>query len=160
MGYETRLYIVNKSSMDRNICLIDSKVFSCYTDDEGKSYYYFIDGNTRASVPADATVKRGNRCEVIAMIELCNAGDLSLHSICKFADSDGSSIYSADGNNLIGLDDYSDYRKFIPITDVIEAMEKYNKTEGYRRFHIALATLKTVAVTFPHEEVGCLCYGH
>jgi hypothetical protein len=113
-------------------------------------------------------VKEGPWCNVIATIDLRKAG--TLPGICKFEESDGHYAYDPfDGNKILGLDGYGDYRKFIPLQEVIDIFNthiKEAKDKGqvpYRRFVAALALLKGIKSSFKNSdthEIECLFYGH
>jgi hypothetical protein len=99
-------------------------------------------------------------------MDLCKVGHC-FGGTCSFAESDGSYAFDPfDGNALIGLDDYGNYRKFVPIQEVIDTLQKEIKEANergehpYRRFIIALDLLKSLQENFSHEELGCLFYGH
>lgn len=188
MGYETKMLVVEKSKCNnqlQSICIIGEliingarvlgckderitqKVYQCYKE-SNDSYIYFPDSNTKTTLPSGVLVKEGPWCNIIAMVELgkCGAGP----GICKFEDSDGHYAYDPfDGNSIIGLDGYGDYRKFVPIQEIIDIFQheiKEAKTKGevpYRRHVIALSTLKSAKASFQTNEIheiGCLFYAH
>lgn len=164
MGYELKMYVVEKSKHCKEIIgLIDGKVYNIFTDinkkDEEELFYY-PDHDTKTIVPKGSVLKYdGSYLHIIGMIELSKCGMLDINSVCSFENSDGNYMYSDNGNDLIGLDLYGSYRRFIPIEEVIDALKESNKKESYRRFDIALAMLKSVKKTFS-DNIGCVFFGH
>lgn len=164
MGYDQRMYIVERSTMGtcNHTALIDDKVFSIFKNDHADEspFIYFPDHNTRTLVPSNVIVKYGKFMSVLGMIELYKCDyDFKHDSVCKFEESDGDYMYDTNGNDLIGLDAYGDYRRFVPIDKMIELIEKCNSEDCYRRYEIALAFLRSVKTHFT-SDVGCVIYGH
>lgn len=167
MGYELTLMVVSKSRYPHgSIALIEDRVYIAYEKDGGLIYY--SGPNTAAPVPPESKVFRDSSwCEVVSVLELCKCG-LENSGICKFEESDGHYAYLPfNGNDLIGIDCYGSYRKFVPIQYVIDEMAdniREIKSKGetpYRRYVSALAHLKSVKRSFTKmDNMGCLCYGH
>jgi hypothetical protein len=174
MGYEIKMLVVARSSHGMNnasVLIPDDKygtVYNCYQDKGNDTYYYYPDHNTKTVVPLDAVIKVGPWCELLAMVEFCKIG--SMPGICKFEESDGCYVYDPfDGNKILGLDGYGDYRKFVPIQEVIDTIKEnieYVKDKGhepYHRFVEALPFLKQIKKSHSKwhpNDIGCLFYGH
>ena len=172
MGYELKMLVVEKhDNMLHDLALIKGEVFTVFKDEQrGKGRrkrIYFPDRKTKTPVPRNAKIKSGPWCELLGVLDLCKCGDVAVEceSICGFEESDGSHAFNPfDGDALIGLDCYGSYRKFVPIDDVIKALEKeLSKGQPYRRFTAAFALLQDIKEGFHDTDttkVGCLFYGH
>jgi hypothetical protein len=163
MGYELKMYVVTRHAQHLTIVNIKDNVYDCYYNYNGdkEKYIYYPTPNQSSIVPKNAKRINGRFCLVIGMIDLCNCADKFKNmSICKFEESDGCFIYSPDdGNKLVGLDNYGDYRRFVPIDNVLKELKDNEK--DYQRFTIAIALLESIKKTFSErEDVGCLFYGH
>lgn len=113
MGYESRIYIVDKSITHKTR---EGKTFPPITNNSGKRY-----------------------AEVIASVDMCKMGDFS--DIFK-VETD-CYIYGNDGNTEIEKDCYGDPLKEAPLPDVIAYLEKYARSrEYYRRINPLLSLLK------------------
>ncbi|MCX5884303.1 MAG: hypothetical protein NT096_00060 [Proteobacteria bacterium] len=179
MGYETKMLVVEKNiGMNHYSCMIEElhatstkeqfkkTVYNCFKESDG-SFSYYPD-HTKITVPSGAIVKEGPWCHIIGMVELSKGG--TFPGICKFEDSNGDYVYDPfDGNKILGLDGYGDYRKFVPIQEVINILQEHIKEakaidqKPYRRYVAALGLLKGIKLSFyngPTHEIGCLFYGH
>jgi hypothetical protein len=160
MGYELKMYVVSVKQVQCNdrIALIDEKVRHCFNNEEDKSnYYYFDENDTKHYITKEPTID-AYYGQIIAMVDLCKC-DLSNTGIWKFEEGDVY-CFDNDGNSLIGLDSYGDYRKLVSIDSVLDEMKKLNEKENYRRFTIAISMLENVKALFPNENVGCIFFGH
>lgn len=164
MGYEMKMYVVERTNMNSKTVLIDGMVHIVFsqTNNGVTTNFYYRDRNTRGKLPHNATVKEGRWMKILGMVDLCKCGNFYIKdSICKFENSDGSHMYSENGNDYIGLDDYGDYRRFVPIKEVIDKMEVANKESPYIRYDMALALLKAVQNSYHSAiDVGCVFFGH
>jgi hypothetical protein len=172
MGYETQMIIVEKySTMKQPNCIIDDKLHNCFQKDTTSPFIYYPDHNTETPVPPNTIIKKGDWCKIIATLDLAKTG-ISLPGLSTFEKSDGSFAYSPfDGNQVLGLDPYGEYRSFIPIDQAIDLIKKAiqedakkNHNQPYRRFTIALSLLESIKKEYlPHEgitQIGCLFWGH
>jgi hypothetical protein len=165
MGYELDMYVVDKSyASNTKIVLVDNNVYSVYSDYKynDERLYFYPDGNTRIYIKKEPIIK-GSISILIGMLDLCKTS-LQHTGICKFEESDGACAYDpSDGNKLIGLDPYGDFRSFVPIATVIEDLLTdliKNKGREYRRHVVAFEMLKAIQNTFKGSDIGCLFYGH
>jgi hypothetical protein len=163
MGYEALMLIVKKTRLPRGIVLVDDKVYNLYTDEDtngASRMFYYNKDSIKTPVPTMARTKSGPYCQILATIDLAKPG-FTIPGICKFEESDGHHVYDPfDGNKLLSLDGYGDYRKFIPAQDVLNILKDQYQKESYRRVLMAIVLLKATIESHPNEEIGCLFYGH
>jgi hypothetical protein len=167
MGYELKMYVVEKGTGNRGFVFINGdRVSHCFEElgntrnapKEGHSYH--LDG-IPTPVPKTSIVLKSTYCSVLAMLDLCCC-QLPFAPVVPFEKSDGCYMYENDGDTLVGLDECGDYRSFISLDTVLKGIRKANESSPYRRFDIAIALLKSVKKGFKSniDNIGCLFYGH
>lgn len=168
MGYETRMYVVARSqvAMKREIAFVDNRMVAVFRDKKDKAVYYERDGETKRDLPEDTQTVSAVWGDLIAMFDLskCGLGPVGRvidYSVVDLEKTDTYVYEPTDGNELIGEDRYGSFRRFVPIEEVIKALEEEVKDEEpYRRFVSALALLRSIKQEFTHEVLGCLFYGY
>jgi len=101
---------------------------------------------------------------VVASVELCKPGQGAFSTLMgnagnsRVTDAPLAYFYGTDGNTHIAEDSYGDPLAVMSVDDVIKALTADNKREKYRRFDLALATLKAFKKGFPDGVI--LGYGH
>jgi hypothetical protein len=154
MGYETRLIIGR----------------SCHTSDEIERGDLVIeDGETCRPWLKDGKgefIKTGRKATyfmVYAEIDLCKCGYLSEINKLDRINKDESHFWewygSGDGNKEITEDAYGEKPKPLPLSVVVDALEKDAKDNDYRRFKWALGLLKSMQDD-AEENLSVLLYGH
>lgn len=175
MGYETKMLIVRKShrgGLGTKLAKVETLVINngdetreteivqVYYDMPDEFYYY--KNNKSLPLPKGTAIKEGVWCQVVAMIEFSKMG--SWPGICSFEDSDGTYVYDPfDGDKIIGLDPYGDYRKFVPIKEILNYVREIKSKLKEPNYLIASAEalLSSFAlVNNGYDEFGCLFYGH
>lgn len=180
MGYETRMYICEHADirMEEFIRVTDGELkgtFHLFSEDTGPfDKYFYHDGNTKTYVKSltDVGYERFQASwgSIIAMIDMskCSVGEFGelisiSHNSVKSLEKGmarGHFYCPGDGNKTIAYDMYDDPMYFVNAKEVLEALKVVVKNDDYRRFKIALSTLKETMKHFPPEYLKVLFYGY
>jgi len=121
-----------------------------------ESKLYLCDGS-------DLHPKSGNGktwAQVIAIVDLCVCGrESETAELIQASHESKWFVYSDDGDTPILEDPYGDPLKAVDADLLIEAMDRDNRKEYYRRFELALAMLKVCRERFG-ERFIVLHFGH
>lgn len=138
MGYETKLFIVEKS---RRV------ITNWKTGKKEKVNGEIINGKEMFSA------------DLIVTFDLCKCYPVS-DAMRKYPDTD-SYIYMDDGNTELIEDMYGEPLKEIPLADAVEILEEAANEDGYRRFAPCLALLEALYNNKDKwGEIVVLHYGH
>lgn len=159
MGYETKMFVVQKSSSDYRDTftkLPSGEWVHCYEgrQDDYEYNYYYDKADAEMILPKNIIKMHMGWSSVIAMVDLCKIDGTSFLRSLPVTDS---YFYDIDGNTPIIVDKYGEMLKEATIEQAIEYMEKENSEEEYRRFTTAIALLKTIP-----DNYNCvvLFFGH
>jgi hypothetical protein len=94
--------------------------------------------------------------DVVSMIDLCKV-DTPVYEL-KFEKGLPIYFYDTDGNSRVEFDRYDRELVALPIEQVINAIETAQSGNTYRRYEIALSTLKSIQQTFHAPYV--VVFGH
>jgi len=163
MGYEVKLFVVRLLSLDADkIVLNGQDVYDVFqTDSEEGGFYYYRDGCTKVRVTNEPMIT-AKPALIVSMFELGKIGETDSLGICKFEEADGKtcSVYTpSDGNKLLGIDPYGDYRKVVPLDKVIAMLEKMVDKYSYV-VESALVSLKVLQSNDIKQSLACIFYGH
>lgn len=165
MGYELKLLVVQRLtglSKDK-IVLVGKDVYHAYNLDEKDKdkYYYYPDGDTKIYVSDEPMIESEDSL-LLSLFNLHKLGSGKDFGIRTFIEADGQtcSVYDPfDGNKLVGLDSYGDYRKILTLEETIELLSSLGMDEFYA-VRTALDYLRYLAETFKDDSIGCMFYGH
>lgn len=106
----------------------------------------------------DSGKRKARYASVIASVDLCKVGDPAENGLTK-QQKPLFYIYGEDGNRRIMRDLYGDCLSVGTRDSVLAALRKKSEQDSYRRFAVAIATLRSLSKKrFP--EVVVLGYGH
>ena len=106
-------------------------------------------------------VSEDGYASVVADIDLCKIGQGNLADLLHQSTpkKPKAYVFGLDGNRRFKKDRYDAPLSIMEVDDVIKAIEADNQREPYRRFELALATLKAFKIGFG-EDAKILGYGH
>jgi hypothetical protein len=163
MGYELKLMVIRRSKSlgKEKIVLLGEEVFNAFNHDEDNDrYYYYPDGDSKTYV-TDEPMIDSEPGLLLSIFELHKPGSGDGFGICSFKEADGHtcSVYTPfDGNKLVGLDSYGDYRKILTLSDTITRLEDIHPC--YYAVTDALTYLRRLQKTFKDDSIACMFYGH
>ena len=173
MGYETKMYIgVPYFGGKEPYIQIEghSSAHRVYNDNDKKgAFFYMSDGNTKRYVSGLKREKIGHKTvevetmQVVAMVDLCKASVGFVDEIIRKGHSvegDKGGFFDDGGNSIIVEDRYGDSMNFVDPKEVLKAMQEAHKGNPYRRFAIAIATLKATIKEFRGESLRVLFFGY
>jgi hypothetical protein len=163
------MFIVRKHPLPpRDIILIKRKVYATFKTLYKKKVreIFYPTPNKSMGIPPDTLTRKGLELEFFGVLDL---GTIHIiQGVTTFEDSDGSSLFDPlNGNSLVGLDLYGNYRSFVPIKTALSTINNQlcllrvgsSTDETYRRLiHAGTYLNSLILQTDPGEELGCLFY--
>ena len=138
MGYETKLFIVEKSNR------------------------FFKNWKTREQEKFVGEIINGKEmfyADLIATFDLCKC--YSVSDVMRIYPDTDNYIYMDDGNTKLIEDNYGESLKEIPLADAVEILEEAASEDEYRRFAPCLALLEALEEDKNKwGEIVVLHYGH
>ena len=169
MAIKTLMFVVRKMSLPpRDTTLIKRKVHATYLTVYKKKVrqVYYPTPSRNADLPPETIIRKGPELEFLGVLDL---GHVRItQGVTTFEDSEGASLFDPlNGNSLVGLDLYGNYRNFVPIRTALNTINEHlyqlraesSTDETYRRLiHAGTFLNSLILQTDPNEELGCLFY--
>jgi hypothetical protein len=173
MGYETKMYIGTPYCGGKEPYIQiegHQSAYRVYNDKDKKGdYFYLKDGNTKRYISGLKRQGVGYKIvevetmQVVAMVDLCKASVGAVEEVINKGHSkegERGGFYDDGGNAIIIEDRYCDAMTFVDPKEVLRAMQESQKKEPYRRFTIAISTLKAAIKGFKTEKLKVLFFGY